>query len=124
HVIRTDTDALARRELPVVRLSPAGVAEWNTSMLADDPERDLRTLADRIDTLGAGFFEVTANPPTDSVTWLGGTHLPASAVVCHLLEELLVHGHDAAFAAVASWPIEPAHAALAIAGGVLPVVAA
>jgi len=124
HVIRTDADALARRELPVVQLSPAGVAEWNTSTLADDPERDVRALADRIDKLGAGFFEVTANPPADPVTWLGGTHLPPSAVVCHLLEELLVHGHDAANAARASWPIEPAHAALAIVKGVLPVVAA
>jgi hypothetical protein len=124
HVIRTDTDALARRELPVVRLSPAGVAGWNASMLADDPERDLRALADRIDTLGDAFFDVRVNPPTEPITWLGGTRLPPSAVACHLLEELLVHGHDAANAAGMSWPIKPAHAALAIVGGVLPVVAA
>jgi hypothetical protein len=124
HVIRTDTDALARRELPSVQLSPAGVAVWNTSMLADDPERDLQALADRIDTLGAAFFDITVNPPAEPVTWIGGTRLPPSAVACHLLEELLVHGYDAATAAGTSWPIEPAHAALAIVGGVLPVVAA
>lgn len=124
HVIETDTDALAHRELPSVELSPAGVALWTTSMLADDPERNLRALADRIDTLGAAFFNLRTNPPTDPVTWIGGTQLPPSAVACHLLEELLVHGYDAAKAARTSWPIEPAHAALAIVGAAVPIIAA
>lgn len=45
-----------------------------------------------------------------------------SSVVCHLLAELLVHGHDIARAAGTSWPIQPAHAGLAIVGGGAPII--
>jgi SCP-2 sterol transfer family protein len=50
--------------------------------------------------------------------------LPASAVACHLLEELLVHGFDVAQATRARWKIEPAHAVLAIEGAAVPILAA
>jgi hypothetical protein len=45
-------------------------------------------------------------------------------VACHLLEELLVHGYDAAKAARTRWRIAPAHAALAIVGGAVPIMSA
>jgi hypothetical protein len=124
HVIEKDTDALARRQLPFVELSPRAVAVWTGAMLAEDPERDVTVLADRITALGSAFLELRAKPPAEPVTWVGGTQLPPSAVACHLLEELLVHGYDVAKAARARWCIEPAHAALAIVGAALPIIAA
>jgi hypothetical protein len=93
-------------------------------MLDEDPERDLAALADRIDALGAAFLEQMQSPPTRPVTWLGGTQLPPHAVACHLLEELLVHGYDVAHAAKVPWPIERAHAALAIVGAAVPIMSA
>ena len=124
HVVEKDTDALMGRPFPDLELSPAAVAVATNSMLDDDPERDLTVLADRIDALGARFLELRANPPRDAVTWIGGTQLPPYAVGCHLLEELLVHGHDAARAARTPWRIEPAHAALAILGAAVPIMSA
>jgi hypothetical protein len=124
HVVEKDTDALARRALPFVELSPAAVAVMTNAMLEDDRERDVSVLADRIDALGSAFLELRVHPPTEPVTWVGGTRLPPSAIACHLLEELLVHGYDVAKAARAPWRIEPAHAALAIVGAALPIIAA
>lgn len=124
HVIEKDTDALTGRPLPDVELSPAAVAVATNEMLDDDPERDLRVLADRIDALGAEFLRLRENPPTNEVTWIGGTRLPPYAVACHLLEELLVHGYDVATAAGTRWPIAPAHAALAIVGAAVPIMSA
>jgi hypothetical protein len=124
HVLAADTDAIAGRPLPAVeRLSTADVAAATASMLDADPERDVRVLADRIDVLGSTFLDVSANPPAEPVGWIGGVQLPASAVICHLLEELLVHGFDVSRAARARWTIEPAHAALAIAGAAVPIIA-
>jgi hypothetical protein len=81
-------------------------------------------LVDEQLTLGDKFLELRAHPPTKPITWIGGTQLPPSAVACHLLEELLVHGYDISRAAGTRWQIEPAHAALAILGGAVPIVSA
>ena len=124
HVIEKDTDALLGRALPDVELSPAAVGVWTEAMLGDDPERDVAVLADRIDALGSAFLEIGPGLPAETVTWVGGTRLAPSAVACHLLEELLVHGFDIARAARARWPIDPAHAALAITGAAVPIIAA
>jgi hypothetical protein len=114
----------AQRPLPFVELSPRAVAAWTESMLADDPERDTTSLANRITALGWEFLDLRAKPPAEPVAWVGGTQLSPSAVACHLLLELLVHGYDVARAARARWPIEPEHAALAIVGGALQIIAA
>ncbi len=124
HVIEKDTDAIVGKPLPDVALSPAAVGVMTNAMLADDRERDVVALADRIDGLGASFLELERDPPTEDVPWIGGTPLPPSAVACHLLEELLVHGFDVARAAGSRWFINPAHAALAIAGGAVPIIGA
>jgi hypothetical protein len=124
HVLMGDTNAVVDGPLPDIKapLSRRAVAAMTASLLAHDPERDPGVLADRIDELAASFVAVT--PATDSVTWLAGMQLPASAVACHLLEELLLHGFDIAKAVGAPWPIEPAHAALVISGAVVPVLTA
>jgi hypothetical protein len=124
HVIEKDTDALLRNPLPHVELSPAAVSIWTESMLDEDPERDVNALADRIDALGSAFLDIGTSPPTEPVSWVGGTHLAPSAVACHLLEELLVHGFDVARAAREPWRIEPSYAALAITGAVVPIISA
>lgn len=124
HAIEKDTDAVLGRPLPSVDLSPAAVAAWTESMLTDDQERDVTVLAERIDTLGAAFLDIGEDPPAGPVSWIGGAELPPSAVACHLLEELLVHGFDIAKAARRSWHIEPGHAALAITGAAVPIIAA
>jgi hypothetical protein len=122
HVIEGDTDALAGRPLPVADLTPAAVAVLTDAMLAADPERDLGVLADRVETRLADFLAVSSAPVGEEVTWLGGIELPASAVACHLLEELLVHGFDMATPTNRAWHIAPAHAALAISGAAVPIV--
>lgn len=121
-VLTGDTDSLAGRPLPVSELNPKAVAALNDAELAADPERDLNVLADRIEAQLAEFFEISNAPASDEVTWLGGVRLPASAVACHLLEELLVHGHDMAAGRSGMWSIDPAHAALALTGAAGPIV--
>jgi hypothetical protein len=124
HVIRLDGDALAGTPLPPAELRPAAVAGVTDAELAADSERDPTALAERIEAQLAEFLAGTERPTVESVTWLGGVQLPASAVMCHLLEELLVHGYDLATAGRRSWPIAPAHAALAIVGAAAPIVTA
>jgi hypothetical protein len=124
HVITADTAALAGQPPPTTKLTPAAVAVLTDAMLADDPERDVGVLADRIEALLADFLAVSDAPASEEVTWLGDIRLPASAVACHLLEELLVHGFDMATATNGAWTIAPAHAALAIVGAAAPIVTA
>jgi putative sterol carrier protein len=123
HVMRVDTNALTGGPMPDIGapLSRRAVAAMTASLLADDPERDVRVLADRIDRLGAEFVQLA---PTDTVGWLAGMSLPSSAVPCHLLEELLLHGFDIAKAVGTPWEIDPAHAALVITGAVIPILTA
>jgi hypothetical protein len=124
HVITADTAALAGRPPPTTELTPAAVAVLTDAMLADDPERDVGVLAHRIEALLPDFLAVSDAPASEQVTWLGDIRLPASAVACHLLEELLVHGFDMATATNGAWTIAPAHAALAIVGAAVPIVTA
>lgn len=120
HAVALDTAALDGGPLPEVEPTPTGTTAWTTSMLSADPERCLASLADRLDALGAAFLET--RPPSGTVRWMGGVDLAPSAVACHLLAELLVHGHDVAGAARVRWPIRPAHAALAVVGGGIPII--
>jgi hypothetical protein len=93
-------------------------------MLREDPERDLATLAGRIDGLIAGFTALRSDPPVETVSWVGGTKLAPSVVACHLLEELLVHGYDVSRALRTRWLMDASHSALAILGGAAPIIEA
>ncbi|MBW3668219.1 MAG: hypothetical protein KY443_03305 [Actinobacteria bacterium] len=124
HVIRYDGDSLHGIPLPPAELRPAAVATVTDSELAADPERNPVVLAERIEKQLADLLVHMESPALETVTWLGGVSLPASAVMCHLLEELLVHGFDLANAAGRSWRIAPAHAALAIVGAAAPIITA
>lgn len=124
HVIRLDGDSLSGRLLPPAELRPAAVATVTDAELAADPERDPVVLAERLEAQLADFLACTESPVIETVSWLGGVRLPASAVMCHLLEELLVHGFDLARAGGRPWPIAPSQAALAIVGAAAPIVTA
>jgi hypothetical protein len=102
----------------------AGIAEATAKLLAEDGERDLAVLADRIDTLAGEFDDVASRSRAATVDWLQGIRLPPSAVAGHLLEECLVHGHDIAQATGRPWPIRRHHALLAVDGFALPLIAA
>jgi hypothetical protein len=122
HVIEVNTSVLNRSPRVTAVLSPAAVGEFTNMRLAEDTERDVTVLADRIESLGTTFFDILEDPPTQPVTWMGGVQLQPSAVACHMLEELLVHGYDVAHAARDTWRIKPEHAALAILGAAVPIV--
>ncbi|MDQ3957360.1 MAG: maleylpyruvate isomerase family mycothiol-dependent enzyme [Actinomycetota bacterium] len=92
----------------------AGAAAFNARTLANDPERDVRALAERVEKSVADLLETTAPLQGDEpVAWLGGLVLPASGLPCHLMGELLVHGFDVARAAKRPWPMGPVEAGLA-----------
>ena len=120
HALELDTAALRSQRVPEVEPTPSGTAAWNASRLQADRQRDLEALADRIDTLGGEFLDLS--PSVDDVEWFGGARLAPTTVACHLLAELLLHGHDVARAAGERWPIRPEHAALAIVGGGVPII--
>ena len=120
HAIELDTAALKGHGVPDVEATPSGTAAWTASRLQEDRERDLKVLADRIDVRGREFLDIP--PFADDVEWLGGARLAPTTVVCHLLAELLLHGHDIARAAGERWPIRPEHAAVAIVGGGVPII--
>ncbi|HEX2041898.1 MAG TPA: maleylpyruvate isomerase N-terminal domain-containing protein [Acidimicrobiales bacterium] len=91
-----------------------------------EPERDLRTVADRIDERAAAFFATLAQAsPGDIRPWLvAGTKVRLSTLTCHLLNETMVHGYDIARADGRRWPVDRAHAALVIEEFLFPVVRA
>lgn len=120
HAIEVDTAATSGRRVPEVEPTPTGTAAWNASMLRADRQRDLEALADRIDARGKGFLDLS--PCADTVDWLGGARLAPTTIACHLLAELLLHGHDVARATRQRWRIQPEHAAVAIVGGGVPTI--
>ncbi len=85
--------------------------------VAAEPERDLRVLADRIvrgeRDLAAYARATGGDPPVNPFV---GLRVPLSSMLGIELGELLVHGFDVTRAAGLAWPIEPADAALALAG--------
>lgn len=86
--------------------------------VSSDPERNLRTLADRIEGRAGEFFAEQAGCSADEPRpWLvEGLVVPRSVLTAHLLHETLIHGSDIARAARRPWPIDPSHAALVFGG--------
>lgn len=98
------------------------LAGLTSSMVRDDPGRELEAIAVRIEAAASAYL---ACPTTgrESRPWLvEGTELPASAFACHILSESLVHGHDIAHAEGRPWDISSHHAGLAIMGFVFPAL--
>lgn len=77
------------------------------------PERDLHRLAERLRADVAEVLAVSRDYDADRpATWLGGSRVPVTGMLAHLLNEMLVHGLDIARATGRPWPIESAHAAM------------
>jgi len=115
--------ALARRQ----RDSPIGdlseLAGTNAGLVAEDPERDLGVLADRIEARATAFLSATASASAaEPCPWLvAGTTASMSVLTCHLLNEAVMHGYDIAKADRRPWKIDPIAAALIFEGFILPV---
>lgn len=83
----------------------------NARSLAEDPERDLSVLADRLQTgareLAGVASTVAGNPTVEPFT---GVQVPLSTLLAIELGEVLVHGYDIARAAGLAWRIETSDA--------------
>ena len=121
HVLDAVT-ALARGGGPL--LGEIGELTGLSQMLVrGENERDLRAIADRIEASVANFLEVTAAEGSGTREWLTpGTRMPMSGLVCHVLNELTVHGRDMALADGKPWPIERSPAALVVCGFLFPAL--
>ena len=97
------------------------LAGLTASLVRGRTERDLESLATRIDTAAAAFLERTAGADDGSLgAWLvEGIRVPAVTFLCHLLSESLVHGDDIARAERRRWAIQRSHAVLALMGFVM-----
>jgi len=132
---------LARRDLSrVYEMLPGTAGAAGESLIGDiwelgettklgvttDPERDLAVLADRIDERAAEFFTESQDAsPGEERAWLvQGTTVPRVGLVCHLLNETIVHGYDIARAAGVPWTIERRYAALVLGEFIVPVMQA
>lgn len=91
-----------------------------------DHERDCGVLADRIDARAQEYFEECAGSSADELRpWLvEGSTARLSTLTCYLLNETVVHGYDIARADQRRWKIEPSHAAMVLAGFIVPVIQA
>ncbi|MEN8040932.1 MAG: maleylpyruvate isomerase N-terminal domain-containing protein [Actinomycetota bacterium] len=97
----------------MIDVAPEDIDAHNAEILAEDPERDLDVLADRVDRDAPEYLEAAGSVPQDTlVDFFTGMRVPASAVSATLLGEALVHGYDIAKAEGLPWPIEPEHAIL------------
>jgi hypothetical protein len=88
------------------------VADLNNLALRHFPERDTGTLADILESTVDRVLGLTEHAdPEREIPWLGDSRVPLGGVLAHLVNELLVHGHDIARAAHTPWPIPPHEAA-------------
>lgn len=132
--------ALARRDLSrVYEVLPGHEGKNGESMIADvwdlaattteavanDPERTPRVLGDRIEQRAAEFLrECEGRSGGERQPWMvAGTTVDLCTLTCHLLSETMMHGADIARAAGQAWPANGRHAAIAIQGFFLPVLA-
>lgn len=91
-----------------------------------DPERDLHVLADRIDSRAGAFLDtLDAESVGRSHAWIvEGVTAGLPMLMCHLLNETIVHGYDIARGDGRRWPIPRSHAALVVEGFLVPVLSA
>lgn len=124
HVFEVIPD-LATAESPS---SPLGefeeLGQFTRGLVENEPERDVIQLADRIDDGFRQFMEATASVTGDERRpWLvDGLETSLRTLHCHILNEVLVHGHDVARASRQAWSVRPDHAALVLQGFIVPVI--
>lgn len=102
------------------------LADGAAAAVAQEPERDLRVLADRIEASATEFLRTCETVRTDERNpWLvEGAKVSRATFVCHLLNESVVHGYDIARPEGRPWAIDGSHAALIVLGFLFPVLQA
>jgi uncharacterized damage-inducible protein DinB len=95
-------------------------------MVAGEADRDFHTIAERIDKGSVEFLStVETMTAEESRNWVvGDIEAPTSMLLCHVLNEILMHGHDIAAAERLPWSIERADATLVIHGFLFPSLSA
>jgi hypothetical protein len=103
----------ARGEVVLERLGDGGSA--NAQALADNPERDPRKLADRLEHGEQALVDFARHVDGDPVVRpFEGVDVPLSTLLGVELGELLVHGYDIAKAAGLEWHIDTEAALLTL----------
>lgn len=94
--------------------------------VSSETERDLMVLADRIEVQAQLFFHsVNIELASRRHAWVvEGVTVDTTVLVCHLLNEMVVHGYDIARSDGRSWRIPTAHARLVLEGFLVPIASA
>ena len=100
----------------------ADVATLSRVLVNGETERDLVSLAARIEASAAALVKaVGAHEYDGEPSWIvQDTQLSPAGLLCHALNELVVHGHDLAKASGKPWPIRRDHALLVVQGFLFP----
>ncbi|MGQ0847146.1 MAG: maleylpyruvate isomerase N-terminal domain-containing protein [Sporichthyaceae bacterium] len=103
---------------------PSELAPMTDGLVANDPERNLGRIADRIEASAKEFCERfdPDDPPGPRPWMLEGFYGEADLFAGHLLSETLVHGYDVATAIGVPWPMGDREAALVFRGFLLPIM--
>jgi uncharacterized protein (TIGR03083 family) len=89
------------------------VADFNDVLLGHLTERDPQFLLDRLQADVKQFLVACeGRRPDETVPWLGGAQVPLAGLCAHLVNELLIHGHDISRATGLAWEIPNRHAVL------------
>ena len=132
---------LARKDLSAIHeVLPGLIGTAGASMVGDvwelgevmqmgvrhDPERELSRLADLIEERAREYFtDLSLSAAHDSRAWLvEGSQVAVGTLICHLLNETVLHGWDIARGDGQRWQINPAHAVLILEGFLVPVIQA
>ncbi|MBM7774524.1 uncharacterized protein (TIGR03083 family) [Actinokineospora baliensis] len=111
----TGGDPLPVPDLParVRAITVDTVGEFNEVALATVAERDPVALAELLRTGVEEILRVTEDrDPDKPIDWLGEARLPLAGALAHLLNEIVVHGHDIAKVTGAPWVVRDEDAAL------------
>lgn len=94
-------------------------------MVEGEPGLTPDQIADRIEAGAANLVKVVSESGDNAArTWLvSGSTTTLSALTCHALNDLVVHGRDLAMVENREWPIDKAHAALVVNGFFFPSLA-
>ena len=100
---------------PVKRIEEVG--DVSAALLASYEERDVRVLAERIESAWDEYTRAVKEVGSDSpMTWHAGIEMPVGSLTALLLGEALVHGLDVARAEGKPWSIDKDDAALTFTG--------
>ncbi len=87
---------------------PRSRAAVSQALIDAQPEKDLDTLADRIEAVTEQLAtELSTSEAEDPVLWHAGRTIPAIAHAGGIIGELLIHGRDVARTFRRQWPLPP-----------------